>query len=199
MSAKVQSRSDLHRSDPLCARRRSDHSPWVATGPNSRWVTPRLDGADASPGAYQYRLFFTLSSHEVATAAIAGSVATEDGNGGIFLNGTRVDFGASGFTAYSDLNIPVGSAFLAGLNTLDFFVNNGGTAANPTGLRVDNLVLSGATATVPPTLTVSRSGDDIRIAWLASPTLCCRKRQRCPAGELTLPLRLQLREIKTWP
>src|ERR1051325_3488674 len=105
---------------------------------------------------------------DVATASITGSVATDDGNGGIFLNGNRVDFAGSGFTSYTDLNIPAGAPFVAGLNTLDFFANNGGTAANPTGLRVDNLVLSGAT--VPPPLTNSRSGTDIRLAWPASVT-----------------------------
>src|SRR5439155_12240333 len=131
--------------------------PWVTNGPNSRWITPRPDGVDASPGAYHYRLFFSLNSDDVTTASITGSVATDDGNGGIFLNGNPVEFGASGFTAYTDLSIPAGSPFLAGLNTLDFFVNNGGSAANPTGLRVDNLVLSGATeppATVAPLLAV---------------------------------------------
>jgi hypothetical protein len=142
--------------------------PWVANGPLSRWITPRPSASEASPGNYQYRLFFTLSSDDVATAAITGSVATDDGNGGIFLNRTRVDFGASGFTAYTDLSIPAGSPFVTGLNTLDFYANNGGTAANPTGLRVDNLVLSGAT--VPPPLTNTRSGSDIRIAWPASAT-----------------------------
>jgi Immunoglobulin domain len=155
--------------------------PWVATGPNSRWITPLFNGANASPGTYQYRLFFTLSSNELATASIAGTVATDDGNGGIVLNGTRVDFEASGFTAYTDLNIPVGSPFLTGLNTLDFFVNNGGVAANPTGLRVDNLVLSGAT--VPPTLAVSVAGNDIRIAWLASATdLVLQETAALPGG-----------------
>ena len=62
---------------------------------------------------------------------------------------------------------------MAGLNTLDFFVNNGGSAANPTGLRVDNLILSGATeppATVAPLLAVSQSGNDTRIAWPVSAT-----------------------------
>jgi hypothetical protein len=142
--------------------------PWVANEPSSRWITPRPDGANASPGTYQYRLFFTLSGDDVATASIAGNVATDDGNGGIFLNGIRIDFGASGFTAYTELSIPAGSPFAAGLNTLDFFVSNGGSAANPTGLRVDNLVLSGAT--VPPPLRISRLGTDARLAWPMSAT-----------------------------
>jgi len=140
--------------------------PWVVNGPSSRWITPRPDGVDASPGAYQYRLFFNLTSDDVSTAFITGAVATDDGNGGIFLNGNRIDFGASGFTAYTELSIPAGSPFVTGLNTLDFFANNGGSAANPTGLRVDNLVLGGAT--LPPPLAVSRSGNEIRIAWPVS-------------------------------
>jgi hypothetical protein len=141
---------------------------WVADGPYSRWITPVPDGANAAPGAYQYRLFFTLSANDTNTASITGSVATDDGNGGIFLNGIAVAFGASGFGGYTDLSIPAGSPFVAGLNTLDFFVSNGGEAANPTGLHVDNLTLSGATVTPP--LAVSQSGNELRIAWPATAT-----------------------------
>jgi len=48
---------------------------------------------------------------------------------------------------------------------------------------VDNLALSGATATVPPALTVSRSGNDIRIAWLASQTgLVLQETAALPGG-----------------
>ena len=140
--------------------------PWVANEPGSRWITPRPSASESSPGSYQYRLFFLLSSEDAATASITADVSTDDGNGGIFLNGNKLSFGASGFTSYSALNIPAGSPFVEGLNTLDFFVVNGGTEANPTGLHVRNVVLDGAA--IRPFLSISSADTGIRIAWAAS-------------------------------
>ena len=144
--------------------------PWFANDLNSAWIAARPDGgAVTAPGTYRYRLIFSIdSSNDVATAAMTGNVGTDDGNGGVFLNGNDVQFGASGFGGLTALNLPAGSAFVAGLNTLDFVVNNGGTTANPSGLRVDDLVLTGVTAL--PRLAISRSGSSVRIAWPASAT-----------------------------
>ena len=142
--------------------------PWVAEDNDSRWITPRADASEVVPGAYRYRLIFTIDNlAQVATAALAGNVATDDGNGGVFLNGNQVTFGASGFVGFTALDIPAGSPFVAGLNTLDFVVSNGDTGAptNPSGLRVDDLVLSGVTVTQPPLLTLVRTGSDIQLAW----------------------------------
>lgn len=138
--------------------------PWLANTETSQWIAPRPSGVDAAPATYQYRLIFSLQASDVATAALSASVATDDGNGGIRLNGQPVDFGASGFGGYTDLRIPEGSPFVAGLNTLDFFVSNGGTSANPTGLRVENILLTGATQ--PPLLGIAREGDGgVRLSW----------------------------------
>jgi len=139
--------------------------PWVLNDENSRWITPRADATEVAPGAYRYRLIFTIdNSNEVATAAITANVGTDDANGGVFLNGNDVGFGASGFGNLTPLNIPDGTGFfVAGLNTLDFVVNNGGTSANPSGLRVDDVVFTGIT--LPPALTVSLSAGSIQVAW----------------------------------
>jgi hypothetical protein len=62
------------------------------------------------------------------------------------------------------LSIPDGTGFfVAGLNTLDFVVNNGGTSANPSGLRVDDVVFTGVT--LPPVLAVSLSSGSIQVSW----------------------------------
>lgn len=53
---------------------------------------------------------------------------------------------------------------MAGTNTLDFEVNNGGTNANPTGLRVD---LRGLLP-IPRELQISLSGSTVTIAWSPS-------------------------------
>jgi hypothetical protein len=145
--------------------------PWVENTDGSQWIGPRPDAADAGVGTYHYRLLFNIAETDLATAALSAEVATDDGNLGIFFNGEDVGVGASAFTAYTDLIIPAGSPFVAGLNSLDFYVSNGGASANPTGLRVDQLVLSGVTPVAePPTLAVTVSGSNLRIAWPASAT-----------------------------
>ena len=80
-------------------------------------------------------------------------------------------FVSLGFRELTQLSIPDGTGFfVAGVNTLDFVINNGGTAANPSGLRVDDLALSGVTITQPPGLAVSLSGGIIQIAWPTNAT-----------------------------
>jgi hypothetical protein len=141
--------------------------PWLLNDEDSQWITIRPSGTDAAPGTYRYRLIFNIAEDEVATAAITAGVGTDD-TGSVLLNGTPVEFTSGGFGGLSDLLIPEGSPFVAGLNTLDFVIANGGAAANPTGLRVDNIVITGVTIIITPALSVSRVDTDIRIAWPVS-------------------------------
>ena len=142
---------------------------WFANDENSRWITPRADASEVAPGSYRYRLIFTIDySNEVATAAITANVGTDDG-GSVFLNQSDVGFVSGGFGGLTPLIIPEGTGFFVpGVNTLDFVVNNGGAAANPSGLRVDDLVITGVT--LPPVLTVSFSGGSIQTAWPTNAT-----------------------------
>jgi hypothetical protein len=157
--------------------------PWIANDENSRWIAPRSDATEVPPGSYRYRLIFTIDNPaEVATAAITAQVGTDDGNGGIFLNGQPVTFGASGFGGFTPLDIPAGSPFVAGINTLDFVPVNGGAAANPSGLRVDDIALTGVTVVQTPTLTISRSGAQIRIAWPSSTGFILQETAALPGG-----------------
>lgn len=144
--------------------------PWFANDDDSAWIAARPDeSASTAPGIYRYRLiFFIDSASDVSTAALTANVGTDDGNGGIFLNGSPVEFGPSGFGELTPLSIPQGGPFVHGANALDFVVNNGGLDSNPSGLRVDDLMLTGVTPRPPaPALTVTRSHENIRIAWPA--------------------------------
>ena len=136
----------------------------------TRAGSPRAaDASEVVPGSYRYRLIFDIdNSNEVATAAISANVGTDDG-GSVFLNQSDVGFVSGGFGGLTPLIIPDGTGFfVTGLNTLDFVVNNGGAAANPSGLRVDDLVITGVT--LPPVLTVSFSGGSIQTAWPTNAT-----------------------------
>jgi hypothetical protein len=112
--------------------------PWIAEGPSSKWIGPYpyTSGAVSSAaGAYTYRTTFNLTGFNPSTAVLTGQYAADDG-ASIQLNGVTVFSTSQGFGAFQSFTI--NSGFAAGLNTLDFVVQNavyGGT--NPTGLRVD--------------------------------------------------------------
>src|SRR5258708_2997504 len=76
----------------------------------------------------------------------------------MLLNGVQVAVTGSSFSAFTSFTI--GSGFLAGTNTLDFVVNNGGSSPNPTGLRVD---LSGTASTSTQPATGYRYGRVVTI------------------------------------
>ena len=108
--------------------------PWLANGPTSKWIAPRQDPGTAnynSPGNYTYRMTFNLTGYDPATARLTGQWASDD-SGTLKLNGTTVAT-QTGYAAWTAFTITTG--FIAGVNTLDFVVNN--AAQNPTGLRVE--------------------------------------------------------------
>jgi len=110
--------------------------PWVANGPNSKWIGPRTDvGSGNTAGAYIYRTTFDLTGLLASTAVINGLWTTDNDGVDILLNGASLGF-TTGFTAFTALNnaFTINSGFVPGPNTLDFVVNNGG---GPTGLRVE--------------------------------------------------------------
>src|ERR1700682_2674072 len=126
--------------------------PWIAEGPNSKWIAPQRDqtGGNAA-GNYTYRTTFNLASLNPSTAVLTGQYAS-DNTATMLLNGAPV--GPTSTCLCSFTPFTIASGFQAGLNTLDFVVNNAGSSANPTGLRVD---ISG-TATPLTTLTVFGTG-----------------------------------------
>lgn len=136
---------------------------WTTNGPNSKWVAPRAS-ADAgnAGGQYIYRTTFDLTGLNANTAVINGILGSDDEiyaitlNNNIFITQIALQFphvgdlvasmmqpgvivNASspflntGFSATTPFTIDEG--FIAGINSLEFLVNNGG--GTPTGLRVE--------------------------------------------------------------
>lgn len=143
--------------------------PWLAEGPNSRWIAPRLGGsANAAPGRYTYTTSFDLTGYDPATAQITGQVAADDLLVAVNLNGVSVGVTAGGFANLHAFKIPVGGPFIDGANTLDFIVENGGTDLNPTGFRVE-LKGTAIAPAEPPTISQSPTdfeagvGDTVRL------------------------------------
>ncbi len=121
--------------------------PWLAEGPNSKWVAPQSDqGKGNEPGVYVYQLQFDLSGFDPETAKLVGQWTADDTGPEIVLNGESTGLKTStGFNALGG-DFEITSGFVAGVNTIDFKAENGGDAANPTGIRIS---LSGTANSLP--------------------------------------------------
>ena len=112
---------------------------WVAQSETSKWIAPSADQSypttpnpcDAT-GTYVYRTTFTLTSEQVATFALGGQWGADNYGIDILLNDVSTGTTNVGYTPLTAFTITTG--FVAGLNTLDFEVNDIGC---PTGLRVE--------------------------------------------------------------
>lgn len=129
--------------------------PWIANTSTSGWLSPSNNqGAGFSNTIYDWKTTFDLTGFNTASASFNGRFAADD-SAVAYLNGTQIGI-SNGFGSWSNFVSQPG-AFLAGLNTLDFMVNNSG--GGPTGLRTEFLGSSEtavpATSAVPEPKTYS--------------------------------------------
>ncbi|MEM7395107.1 MAG: hypothetical protein AAF492_22475, partial [Verrucomicrobiota bacterium] len=114
---------------------------WLQNDADARWIDST--GAENSVdlvGDYIYRTTFSLPEcADLSTVQIGGEWSSDNAGLDILINGLSsgnanpIQFGgASPFL--------INAGFVAGLNTLDFVMNNAGGVPGPTGLRVDNLI-----------------------------------------------------------
>jgi Immunoglobulin I-set domain/Protein of unknown function (DUF642) len=142
---------------------------WVfPEGPDSKWIAPQADQSTGNaPGDYVYETTFDLTGVDVSKVQLVGQWAVDNSGTDIVLNGKSTGFTSSGFNAFSPFTITTN--LVAGKNTMDFKVNNAGTSANPTGIRVD---LKGILTTAAPAevkLQVGLKGSSVTISWPATP------------------------------
>jgi RHS repeat-associated protein len=159
--------------------------PWLAEGPNSKWIGPYAYSGGAissASGSYTYRTTFNLTGLNPATAVLTGQYAADD-TAVINLNGVTVFSTSQGFAAFQSFTI--NSGFAAGVNTLDFVVTNSTySGTNPTGLRVDisGTAISGSGGTPvtlsppgPISLSASQSQQqfaaNMAVTWSISPVV----------------------------
>jgi hypothetical protein len=143
--------------------------PWPANGPRSRWIAPRaeqnqqVDPAFGNvPGNYTFQTTFDIAEGDVPRFHLQGRWATDNTGVDIIVNGVSTGITSPGFGGFTEFAITNG--IVAGFNTLDFVLNNGGTAVNPAGLRIDlRGVLS--TAAITPRLTITRQGNQVTVSW----------------------------------
>jgi hypothetical protein len=110
--------------------------PWLANDAESKWIGPRVETSAAAGGDYVYRTTFDLTGFDPATASVAGDWSTDNSGLDISINGVGTGQSNTGnFGAYTPF--AVSSGFQAGVNTLEFKLNNAGLGY--TGLRVRGL------------------------------------------------------------
>ena len=155
--------------------------PWLANTPTSKWIAPRFDTTNSAGGDFTYTTTFSLAGLNPATARISGGWATDDGGVSIKLNGQVIPNPASaGFGSFTGFQIPYGSPYQAGVNTLEFTLSNGGQW---TGLHVNNMegtALSSAQPLVPIPTLYNTGVDNSHVAQRrhARPALSDRRRGR---------------------
>ncbi|MCW1922428.1 cadherin-like domain-containing protein [Luteolibacter arcticus] len=150
---------------------------WLANSATSKWIGPLANTASANGsldagegfGTYVYRTHIDLTGRDLATVRILGRWASDNNGLAIRVNGVA--------TGISNLN-PTGAAFstlepfvidtgnapglIAGINNIDFVVNNAGDGL--TGLRVDTLraVVIPAAGALPVVIVQPKGGTVIR-------------------------------------
>ena len=111
---------------------------WVAQSDTSKWIAPSANqaypGADPcdATGIYVYRTTFTLTSEQLATFALGGQWGADNYGIDILINDVSIGTSNVGYAPLTAFAVTTG--FVAGLNTLDFEINDVGC---PTGLRVE--------------------------------------------------------------
>jgi hypothetical protein len=120
--------------------------PYIGDNTTSDWIGPNNTASvDGPTGTYVYRTTFDLTGLNALTASITGRWSTDNDGIQILLNGVDTGIPPTSFTQFSSgfVSFTILSGFLPGLNTLDFYINNGG---GPTALRVE---MSGTASAVP--------------------------------------------------
>jgi hypothetical protein len=128
-------------------------SPWLGVDSNSisAWIGPNNSSQlDGPGGTYDYQTTFDLTGLDPSTATITGQWAADNLGVGILINNVSTGITSSCFDCFNFTGFSISGGFVAGVNTLDFIVQNGtgigDPAAGPTGLRVE---LAGTAAAAP--------------------------------------------------
>ena len=144
---------------------------WLPNSATSRWIAPSADQrADVdstrgnAEGDYVYRTTVNLTGYDVTKVRLVGGWAVDNGGTDILVNGESTGFTTPSFAGLASFTITNG--LVAGVNTIDFLVNNLPTSPNPTGLRVDlkgYLYLGGGAS--KPVLTLTATGGNLTVTW----------------------------------
>ena len=126
---------------------------WLSNSITSRWIGPTTN-SDGMPGLYTFQTTFDLLGFDLESVMVLGRWTSDNSGVEVRLNGVATGITGSGdFPNLFDFKINRG--FVAGVNTLEFDVNNAGDATNPVGLRVEDLEGFGNFGGIPDFLITS--------------------------------------------
>lgn len=112
--------------------------PWLASSATSKWIGPMANQSTGNQaGDYKYRITFSLAGLEPSTAVITGRWTSDNTGPEVLINGQITGATSDGNFGGFGNTFTINSGFIDGTNTLDFVVNNAGTAANPTAFRLE--------------------------------------------------------------
>jgi hypothetical protein len=146
---------------------------WLPNSATSLWIGPRANTAGAAAlstddgeglGTYVYRTRLDLTGTELSTVQISGSWASDNSGLAIRVNGVATGLDYTVGTTFAALkpftiNLTNAPGLIAGVNTLDFVVNNSDAATGFTGLRIDGLqVIGSIPAGTAPHIVVQPAG-----------------------------------------
>lgn len=146
---------------------------WLPHTSTSTWVGPRAFTAGAAgmssddgegPGTYVYRTQVDLTGFNISTVQISGSWASDNNGVAIRVNGnatgnTNTAGSTFGTLAPFTINTANAPSLTAGINTIDFVVNNQDATTGYTGLHVVNLHAIGEIpSNTPPHIVVQPQG-----------------------------------------
>ena len=138
---------------------------WLLNGPNSKWIAPMaVQTTGNNAGDYVFSTAFDLSGIDLTRFSLRGGWAVDNGISALTINGNPLGAPTvNGFQTLTPFVLP-GSALLPGMNFVDVTVNNAGTAANPTGLRID--IAGYLDVQAAPRLTLTLNGDrTLTVTW----------------------------------
>ena len=159
--------------------------PWPANGPRSRWIGPRAEQDQTAnpafgnlPGNYTFQTTFDLFGVDMSRLHLQGRWAVDNTGMDILVNGAPSGITSPGFGGFTEFTLTITNGLVAGINTLDFVMNNAGAGVNPAGLRVDLRGLL-STAAAGPRLTITRQGNQVVVSW--TPTAEGQQLQAAPS------------------
>ena len=122
---------------------------YIANTSTSGWLTNSNNATESFPTAtYNWKTTFNLTGFNAASASFSGQFAADD-TAIVYLNGTEIGQSDTAFSYASWTSFASQPGlFVAGLNTLEFQVTNGG--AGPTGLQVQFLASSETAVSAVP-------------------------------------------------
>jgi hypothetical protein len=138
---------------------------WIANTSTSKWISVGTQGqgwlSNDLSGNYEISLTFDLTGFNHTTALLSGRFAS-DNLASVKLNTTTIGntTGGTPFSSWASFSA-ASSAFVSGMNTLVFSINNSGSTTstsgtgNPMGLRVEFL---SSTVQVPEPATMALWG-----------------------------------------